>query len=311
MPADSALKPKVAILLCTYNGAKYLAEQLDSFERQTHTYWQVWASDDGSSDETRDILLQYQQKWGPQRLTLVDGPGLGSTANFMSLLYNPAIQADFYAFSDQDDIWKDDKLERALAWLSTIQPAKPALYCSRTQLVDERNNAIGFSQLQQRPPGFTNALMQNIAGGNTMVFNHAIRLLLGAKAPDVVIHDWWLYLAVSACGGDVCYDPYPSVRYRQHQDNLIGMNIGWHARRQRIRQLFKGRYRGWTDRNLQALQSIHTAIVPANKELLRGFAQARRQPLLPRVVQFKRLGLYRQTTLGNLGLWAGVVFNKI
>src|SRR5690606_25344152 len=98
---------------------------------------------------------------------------------------------------------------------------------TRTLLVDDKNTEIGMSQLFKRPPSFPNALMQNIAGGNTMVFNADLRRVLGSAPPRVVIHDWWLYLATTACDGLVRYDPEPSLRYRQHGDNLIGMNIGW------------------------------------------------------------------------------------
>lgn len=311
MPSQLVTMPEVAILLCTYNGEKYLADQLDSFERQTHSRWHVWASDDGSTDETHEILRRYQHKWGAGRLTLLEGPCAGSTANFMSLAYNHDITADYYAFSDQDDIWENDKLERAVSWLNTLPAAKPALYCSRTRLVDEHNKEIGFSQLFKRPPSFANALMQNIAGGNTMLFNNAIRAVLGTTVPTVVIHDWWLYLAVTACGGTVKYDDYPSLRYRQHQENLIGMNISWEARRSRIRQLFTGHYRRWTDCNLAALGTISNDISPTNIDILQRFTHARQQPVLARLAAFRQLGLYRQTPLGNLGLCAGVLFNKL
>lgn len=301
--------PKVAILLCTYNGAKYLAEQLDSFEAQTHKHWQVWASDDGSTDETCSLLQQYQQKWGGDRLIMLKGPQAGSTANFMSLAYNREISAAYYAFSDQDDIWENDKLERAVEWLKALPLAMPALYCSRTRLVDEHNKEIGFSQLLKRPPSFNNALMQNIAGGNTMVFNNAVRSVLGPTAPEVVIHDWWLYLAVTACAGEVRYDPYPSLRYRQHQDNVIGMNTGWRARTSRIWQLFQGNYRVWADQNIAALQAV--AVTSKNRALLNGFTHARNCSLMGRIVIYKRLNIYRQTLLGNLGLFIGAVFNKL
>lgn len=311
MPAKPVPEPKIAILLGTYNGAKYLAEQLDSFERQSHTHWQVWASDDGSTDTTLEILRHYRDKWGAERMVILEGPRAGSTANFMSLAYNPAISADYYAFSDQDDIWEHDKLERALHWLNSLPPAKLALYCSRTRLVDEHNNEIGFSQLFQRAPGLANALMQNIAGGNTMVFNKAMRSILGETAPKVVIHDWWVYLATAACGGEIKYDPYPSLRYRQHAGNLIGMNIGVFARVRRIGKLFKNHYRAWTDCNLSALETINNVITPANQKLINDFKHARKLPLFARMAAFKKLGLYRQTRLGNLGLTIGVLFNKL
>lgn len=192
--ADDVL-PKVAILLCTYHGQHYLAEQLDSFAAQSHPNWEIWASDDGSEDDTHAILEAYQQKWPAGRLSIHFGPAEGFAANFLSLTCKASIKADYYAYSDQDDVWEAGKLERAVRWLETIPPNIPALYCGRTRLVDADNNEIGLSPLFSKPPSFANALMQNIGGGNTMVFNNA-----AAKCFTTAIHrcgigsmmaTWW------------------------------------------------------------------------------------------------------------------------
>ena len=217
--------PKVAILLCTYHGQHYLADQLDSFAAQSYPNWEVLASDDGSQDNTHAILEAYRGQWGHDRLAIHFGLARGFAANFLSLTCKSSIKADYYAYSDQDDIWEADKLQRAMSWLLTIPEDVPALYCSRTRLVDAHNRDIGYSPLFTKPPSFANALMQNVGGGNTMVFNNAARALLceaGADA-DVVTHDWWAYLLVSGCG-KVFYDACPSLRYRQHGGNLVGMN---------------------------------------------------------------------------------------
>lgn len=311
MSINKDTEPRVAILLCTYNGEKYLTEQLDSFEAQSYKNWELWASDDGSIDGTLGILQKYQKKWGEQRMRILAGPRAGSTANFLSLLYNRAISSEYYAFSDQDDIWCSSKLERAVGWLNSVPASTPALYCSRTLLIDEKNEEIGMSELFTRPPSLHNALVQNIAGGNTMVFNQCLRKLLGSSVPPVVIHDWWLYLAATACNGIVNYDPSPSLRYRQHQNNLIGMNIGWKARGKRIYQLLRGVYRTQTDVNLAALSSIGFSISAEKKSIIWDFQNARNLPFLGRAFAFKRLGLYRQTTLGNIGLIAGFLCKKI
>src|SRR5690606_10064611 len=273
--------------------------------------WVLWASDDGSSDQTLPILLKYQKKWGAKRMKIIEGPRAGSTSNFMSLLYNESIEADYYALSDQDDIWHSDKLERALEWLSTAPLNAPTLYCTRTLLVDESNEEIGMSELYKRPPSFRNALMQNIAGGNTMVFNAALRDRLGTVRPDVVIHDWWLYLVATACGGEVRYDPVPSLRYRQHQDNLIGMNVGLKARTKRVFQLLRGHYRAQADKNINALLTIDGEITENNRLIIQQFRNIRNLPIVARVRTLFRLRLYRQTLIGNIGLLAGVTFNKI
>lgn len=306
-------QPKVAILLCTYHGQHYLAEQLDSFAAQSHSNWEVWASDDGSEDDTHTILEAYQQKWPGGRLSIHFGPAEGFAANFLSLTCKASIDADYYAYSDQDDIWEPNKLARAVEWLNTLPEDIPALYCSRTRLVDSNNNEIGVSPLFARPPSFANALMQNIGGGNTMVFNNAARNLLreaGENLP-VITHDWWAYMVVTGCGGQVFYDAEPTLRYRQHDGNLVGMNATWPARFKRIRMLWQGRFRGWNDSNISALRALSHRLTPENLEILERFAKAREMSLIPRLIHLKRSGIYRQTLFGNLGLIAAAVFKKI
>ncbi|MBD5802554.1 putative glycosyltransferase EpsE [Azoarcus sp. Aa7] len=309
----SVASPKVAIFLCTYHGEHYLAEQLDSFAAQIHTNWEVWASDDGSEDDTHAILEIYKEKWPSDRLSIHRGPGKGFAANFLSLTCKADIEADYYAYSDQDDVWEADKLQRAVRWLETIPTNLPALYCSRTRLVDADNNEIGFSPLFSNSTSFENALIESIGGGNTMVFNNAARALLreaGAEV-DVVTHDWWSYMVVTGCGGYVHYDCYPSLRYRQHGFNLVGMNATWGARFKRIRMLWRGRFRNWNDGNIAALRTLQNKLTPKNREILDHFAKARDMSLISRLIHFKRSGIYRQTLLGNLGLAAAAIFGKI
>ena len=311
--AQSKSNPKVAILLCTLSGQRYLDEQLKSFAAQTHSNWEVWASDDGSIDNTHNILQSYQTQWGAARLSIHSGPSEGFVANFLSLTCNSNIEADYYAYSDQDDVWKPEKLELAVNWLLSVPPQKPALYCSRTRVVDANNNEIGLSPLFAKPPSFANSLMQNIGGGNTMVFNKAARALLKQSkefAPDIS-HDWWAYQLISGCGGQVFYDSKPTVRYRQHGANLVGINNTWAARLKRIGMLFKGQYRRWNDINIASLQKLQDILTPENRALLVRFQLAREMPLIPRLIHLKRSGVYRQTFLGTLGLIVAAIFKKI
>lgn len=305
--------PKVAILLCTYHGQHYLADQLESFEGQSHSNWEVWASDDGSKDETLDILEAYRAKWPAGRLSVHEGPADGFAANFLSLACNDAIDADLFGFSDQDDVWEPDKLSRAVHWLEAMPEHIPALYCSRTTIVDADNKEIGHSPLFKKHPSFANALMQNIGGGNTMVFNRAARDLIRAVSENksIVTHDWWSYLVVSGCGGHVFYDAKPTLRYRQHGGNLVGTNATWAARLVRIRMLFDGVFKSWNESNISALRRIEHLLTPENREVFSRFAEAREMGLIPRLIHLKRSGIYRQTLLGNIGLIAGAVFGKV
>ncbi|MFT0531907.1 glycosyltransferase family 2 protein [Castellaniella hirudinis] len=304
---------RVAILMCTWQGGRYLAPQLDSFLAQRHPHWRLWVSDDGSTDDTLDILRQYQSGRMAGRLQLCRGPGRGLAANFLSLACRPDIDADYYAFSDQDDIWEADKLARAIACLRTLPANVPALYIARTRLVDQDNRAYGESARYTRPPGFGNALVQNIGGGNTMVFNPAARRLLCLAGADVAVlaHDWWLYMLVAGCGGRVYYDDYLSLRYRQHGNNLMGSNLGLAARWHRARLLLRGQFHRWNTANLTALQRVRDHLDPASRRTLDAFVQGRAQPLAPRLRWFARSGLRRQTPLGNLGLLVAVLFGKL
>lgn len=303
----------VAILLCTHRGQRFLQEQLDSFLNQSHTNWHLWVSDDASDDQTKNILLQFQKKIGIEKLSLIEGPGTGFCANFLSLTCNTDIEADFYAYSDQDDYWKSDKLERAIKFLQSVPSSKPALYCTRTEIVDGNGKHIGFSPLFKKPASFKNALMQNVGGGNTMVFNQATRLLLikADKGVQVVSHDWWAYQLISGAGGVVFYDPYPSLFYRQHENNLVGMNATWAARFKRIKMLWQGRFREWNSININELNKLSDVLTPENKKTLEQFEKARSKPLLLRLLQMKKSGVYRQTLFGNLGLIFAVFFKKL
>ena len=303
----------VAILLCTMQGHNFLREQLDSIEWQTHTSWSIWASDDSADHKTQAILTDYQKRFGPVQLSVCRGPARGFVANFLSLVCNDSIQADYFAFADQDDVWEADKLERAVQWLQTVPAQVPALYCGRTRKVDENNQDLGFSPLFTRPPGFANALVQSIASGNTMVFNQAARRLLqvaGAGLP-VAAHDWWTYLLVTGAGGQVFYDPVPAVRYRQHADNLIGTKGHWRKRLAHGKTLLQGGYRRWSALNIAALLTMRSQLTARNRELLDEFSTAHNGGLLARVMAFRRAGVYRQTWVGNVGILLAAVLKKL
>ena len=294
-------------------GHNFLREQLDSIEWQTHTSWSIWASDDSADHKTQAILTDYQKRFGPVQLSVCRGPARGFVANFLSLVCNDSIQADYFAFADQDDVWEADKLERAVQWLQTVPAQVPALYCGRTRKVDENNQDLGFSPLFTRPPGFANALVQSIASGNTMVFNQAARRLLqvaGAGLP-VAAHDWWTYLLVTGAGGQVFYDPVPAVRYRQHADNLIGTKGHWRKRLTHAHVLLRGSFRNWNEINIAALQTMRLHLTAENQDRLDDFSKAHNGGLSARFAASRRAGIYRQTWIGNLGLMAALVLRRI
>jgi len=302
----------VAILMGTKNGAAFLPDQLRSIADQTHENWFVIASDDGSADATRTVLARFASSQR-QKCVVRDGPRLGAGANFMSLATDPTIQADYFAFSDQDDIWHRDKLRRALVWLASVPSDMPALYGGRTELITVDGKPCGMSPLFVRQPTFRNALVQSLAGGNTMVFNRAAKTLLETAAvSDVAVHDWWLYQLISAAGGAIHYDPQPMLQYRQHPDNLFGSNLGWRARLDRIRMMLDGGFRAWNEVNVSALQGIPAHLIaPENRVVLRLFVEARNSSFIRRLMLLRRCGVYRQTLGGNAGVYLATLMNLI
>ena len=303
----------VCILMSTYNGEKFLAEQLQSIEDQTHKNWRLVISDDGSSDNTLAIAKQYQQKWGSDRLEVRQGPQQGFCQNFLSMACDSNIRADLYGFSDQDDVWMADKLARAVAYFNANNESQlPRAYGSRTQIVDEALKPLGFLPEFTLPRSFRNALVQSISGGNTQVFNQATKELLEqAGSQKVVSHDWWLYQIVKGAGGIFYYDPNPSLLYRQHANALVGGNQSLKGKIDRMLYVLNGRFKNWNDINYTALCNIRHLLTKDSQDILDIFGTFRGAKLKDRIRLLEVCGLYRQTWKGTFNLWLATVFNKI
>lgn len=303
----------IAILLSTYNGERFLEEQLNSLIAQSHSNWTIYASDDGSTDDTLPILEKYKAKLGADRLVILVGPQKGFAKNFLSMVKNASIQADYFAFCDQDDIWLPERLSTAIATLQSAPSNQPALFCSRTRLIDEEGRPIGLSPLFNKPTSFRNAIVQSIAGGNTMLFNRKAREILANTCTEktIISHDWWLYMLVSGCGGHVHYSPQPLVDYRQHGTNLIGSNSSFRDRLVRIGKVFEGTFREWNESNLLALSKLKGHLTPENLRVLEQFQECRQSSLFRRLKLINSCGLYRQTASEQLGLFIATILKRI
>jgi glycosyltransferase involved in cell wall biosynthesis len=302
---------KVAILMCTYNGQEFLSEQLGSFWDQSYTNWDLWISDDGSSDQTIPIAKEFQRAHPDHRVHIVDGPHQGFSRNFLSLVTRPEIEADYFAFADQDDIWAVEKIERAVQYLENIPPNVPALYMSRVELVSASGDYIGYSPTCPRLPSFKNALIQNIAGGHAMVLNRAARKVLQIVPDvDVPFHDWWTYLCVAGVGGRVYFDDHVSVKYRQHGKNLVGLNAGLGAKLMRLNHVFQGRYGTFHLKNESGLLQIFSHLSCDNQKVFEHFHGAWEKPLVKRIVNMLNIGVYAQTKSKYIAFWITVILGK-
>lgn len=212
---------RIAVILSTYNGEKYLAEQIESILAQDDADVSLLIRDDGSHDSTVALVRDFASRH--PNIRCMTGPNKGITESFLMALNEADPRCQFFAFSDQDDVWDRRKLANAVETLrSTADPTLPLLYCSRLEVVDENLAHLAYTR-PLRDIGFKNALFQNVVSGCTIVMNRAARdlVLRGGTAQSILMHDWWCYLAVSAFG-KVLYDDRPGIKYRQHANNQLG-----------------------------------------------------------------------------------------
>lgn len=312
---EQGAEDRFAVLLATFNGARFLDAQLKSLADQTVAVLDVHVSDDGSSDATRDVLELWAARWSKGRFTITEGPCAGVVENFRSLLLSDDVDADYICFCDQDDVWDPDKLARARAALSeTDSPAeKPGLYCGRTRVIGERDEPLGQSPLMSRPPSFCNALVQSIAGGNTMVLDQdAFRLVKeAARRTTFVSHDWWCYLIVTGAGGDVIYDPEPAISYRQHSGNLVGPNTGWKARIRRIIWMLTARFSRWNTLHGRGLSMCRDLLDADARAIMDDFFAARRKGRLALLRTLTRHAIHRQSAFGEVSLYVAAALRRV
>lgn len=212
---------KVQVLMSTYNGEKYLSEQLDSIIHQEYPNISILIRDDGSSDQTVQILDDYIKRYS--NIRYYQGPNIGCWQSFMDLIVSSDKDADYLAFSDQDDVWKVDKISVAVSTLDKMNPKVPLLYCSRLLPVGENLEPIKVTIHNVNfKPSYGNAIIQNICTGCTGVINRVAANMAMSKIPLFMVqHDWWFYL-IASCYGEVVYDETPYILYRQHGNNEVG-----------------------------------------------------------------------------------------
>lgn len=302
----------VQILLSTFDGVAYLEPLLDSLLAQQGVEVSVLARDDGSSDATPEIL---ERRAADPRVTYLAGPpetNRGVFASYLELLEQADAESPYFAFCDQDDVWLEDKLTRALELLGPMDASRPTLYCSRQILVNEQLETLSLSRRPARGPAFGNALVENIATGCTVVFNRAAReILLRGSPRNPVMHDWWAYIVVAAFG-KVLFDDEARVLYRQHAGNVIGSQHRWW----KSWALRAGRMRRHGERRVlweQAVEfrDIHgPSLDDANRAILDRFIERRRKPLGG--IRYAMLpDVFRQSLLDDLILRILIALGRI
>ncbi len=294
----------VSILMGTYNGEKYIEQQLNSIGEQTYKNWILYISDDGSSDRTKDIILSFAATLPEGKVRLLNGPHQGFAQNFLFMLRDKSINSPWYAFCDQDDIWLSDKLQIALDMLqkSTADYNAYKLYGSRTTLVNNNLEVLGSSPDFTKKFGLQNALVQSFSGGNTMVFNHRLKELF-EKLPEsarIVSHDWMLYIVCAAVKGNIVFDRKPKILYRQHDRNLVGSNKNFFSKLSRLSKIFNGEYKEWNRLNYIILYCLKDNIAKEYFDIIEYYYGASKGNLFSRVALLQRSGVYRQSAFETM-----------
>ena len=273
---------KLIVLLSTYNGQRYLREQLDSLLKQTLRPDRILIRDDGSRDDTVAILEEYCSEY--PFMEYYCGKNLGPAKSFWELIAK-AEEADYYALCDQDDVWFEDKLETAVKALKQEDGTIPLLYCSRYTLTDQDLNPIdsdvsklyGFSD-------FAHSLIYHTAPGCTFVFNAAARKKImeyDVEKEYCVIHDAIIHKVVTMFG-KMILDKTSHIYYRQHGDNQIGMDANkLRVFFGRVNRFLNGKIRNYRSKTARSLMRVYGKdCSEENRELLRIVADYAKDPKL-------------------------------
>ena len=312
LPLRSQDGPHVTILMATRNGARWLPAQLDSILAQTHRAWSLWVSDDGSTDDTTAIVLDFARRHPRHDVRLFDGPGKGVAANFLSLLLRDDLPSGAVALSDQDDVWLPYKLDRALREVAARR-SQAVLYGAQSLHVGPDLWPTGRSRTMRARPSFGNALVQNVISGHSAVLSdEAVALVRRAGDPGAVpFHDWWLYLLLSAAGARVVIDPKAVLLYRQHDANRMGAHDGVRAHLRRAASIARGEYRDWIGRNLVALQGARPLLTDAARTALDRLDDPDGQSRLARLRALRLAGARRNTALGDAVVALAVLAGRV
>lgn len=232
---------EIAILMATYNGEKYIIDQLESILNQTYNNWTLYIRDDGSTDRTTEIISQYSQRYSNIIFIKSDTTHLGACNNFLSLL--ESIDSSYYMFSDQDDIWDVKKVELSYLRLRQIESQNssiPIIVHTDLKVTNDKAAIIyeSFWKLMKIKPNLLqkkNFLpVCNPCTGCTMIMNSKIKSIIYPVPKDLPMHDFWIAFKVSQFGL-IDNLPFATILYRQHSNNSVGAKrVNWEYLLKRI-----------------------------------------------------------------------------
>lgn len=281
---------KVNILMATYNGEKFLAQQIESIQKQTFKEWNLLIRDDGSSDKTCDIIRNFTAK--DSRIRFInenEHHNLGVIKSFFTLVNYEV--ADFYFFSDQDDVWLPEKLSVSLEAAKHKASDVPLLVYTDLKVVNQELNVLQDSMIRAQSHHANTTLLpeltENTVTGGTMMINHALAEKWFTPN-DILMHDWFLAL-LAASLGEIIYLDLPTQLYRQHDNNVLGartMDKRFKILREGPKSIFTRYWKLIHDSQKQASLIVdkYGDIMTANDlELIKCFIKIDKQPFMTRL----------------------------
>ncbi|MFA5074245.1 MAG: glycosyltransferase family 2 protein [Nitrospirota bacterium] len=315
---------KIDIVLSTYNGERYLEEQVDSIISQTFTDWRLLIRDDGSSDTTV-ALIQKIRKRNPDKIILIDQEAAhkGACQSFAALMSNS--KSDYLMFCDQDDIWLSDKINKTLAVMAGLEKKyghhQPLLVHSDAKVVDHNLKELAPSLLRYQKikpikgAQLSRLFLQNAATGCTMMINKTLRDMALPVSSHALMHDWWLALPAAAFG-HIGYVAEPTMLYRQHGKNDLGahrynfmvaviqllelLNIRKIRHAWRKKHVMTGRLEAQAK---SFLHHYYTMLSHQDKEMLNAFCSLSRQSYLKKRYCMFRYGFLYTNVARNVGMF--------
>ena len=284
---------KVNILMSTYNGQQFLAEQIRSIQEQSYTDWTLFIRDDGSSDNTKEILKDFERQ--DSRIHLIDSDksdNLGVIKSFHKLVNHD--RADYYFFSDQDDVWLPNKLELSLKEAQNYLADFPLMVYMDLKVVNQdleiMTESMVKSQSHHANTELVQELTENTVTGGVAMINHALAEMW-QETDDILMHDWYLALLASAFGNLVFIDQ-PGELYRQHSDNVLGARTLSKRFKKWIRPhiLFAVYWDLIKNSQKQSRHLLQMPLSQSNRELIEAFVTIMDKPMLER---FRILRKYR------------------
>lgn len=288
----------IQVLMSTYNGEKYLREQLDSIVAQKN--FQnicVLIRDDGSTDGTVQILQEYHKRYG---FEIHIEKNIGVNASILKLIEYSNKNCCYFAICDQDDVWMPDKMQIAVKMLEQCPQDKPCLFASLSEIVDENLKHLGSSVFPIRGVSYYNALLQNVTAGHTQVMNTALKNLLDEQGVAFAhVIDWWIYLVASGMG-KVMFHPDFTVRHRQHGSNAVGYRLSPCAKIKKRLQWIKNGKGNQISKQIKGFYQLYGDLLPEEYRIETEHYLSCNRTLISRIAYAFTCKAYRQQKIENL-----------